>query len=178
MSDGGGYEGVRVREFWPHWIWGVCSFENSSHHVLQCCFCSCLCFSVYPCIIAETLYNCSIWPPFDTTHTYEKNLFMSYHICPLFIVEVFQPLFLFALSKWLKTAWKHSTFCRKKTSSYHTVTPTISKECNGCVPKGEKSRVCPAKYRLTAHYEGFPKTAMWSEMHGKGVVWKNEEQDF
>lgn len=72
MSEGGGYEGVSVREFWPHWIWGVCSLGNSSHHVLQYCFCSCFWFSVYPCILVETLYNCSIWPPFDATHTYEK----------------------------------------------------------------------------------------------------------
>lgn len=87
------------------------------------------------------LYNHSIRPPFDATHTVwiVKRICLSFHICILFIVEVFQWLFLFALSRKLKTAWKHSTFCSKKTPSYHTVTPTISKECNGCVPKGEKS---------------------------------------
>lgn len=130
-------------------------------------FCECLQFSgnMRSCI---TVVSDQVWR--HAFHLdYKKNkICLCIFISALFSVEVFQLLILLALSKILKTAWKHSSFCRRKTPSYHTVTPTISKECNGCVPKGERSIVCPARNRLTAHYEGFPKAAMWSEMHVKG----------
>lgn len=188
---GGRIRGVRVREFWPHWIWGAWLTRALPSNIpAPMCsdtvsFCPCYWISCYlrkkaNLNLAASLYNRSVWPPFEATHTVwivKENLFMSFHICILFIVEVFQQLLLFALSRILKTAWKHSAFCREKTPSYHTVTPTISKECNGCVPKGEKSRVCQAKYRLTAHYEGFPKTAMWSWMYGRGWYGKMRKRN-
>ena len=92
---------------------------------------------------------------------------MSFHICILFIAEVFQQLFLFARSRILKTAWKHRAVLQKE----NTIIPhgyTHDFQRMRWMGSQRGKRVCQAKYRLTAHYEGFPKTAMWSWMYGGG----------
>lgn len=137
----GGLMGVRA--FWPHWIWGL--WLGRAVPLILLLFVQTvdipnICEKANQ-ILAVSLYI-FIWPPFEDTHTVQiaENLLMPPHICILFIVEVFQRLFLFGLSRILKRSWKQSAFRSKKTPSYHTVTPTLSKECNGCVPKGDKSR--------------------------------------
>lgn len=85
--------------------------------------------------------------PFDTSHatlSVIKNLFTSFHICA-HAAELFQLLFQFALSNIPKTRRTRSWFCSKKTPPYLTVTPTISKECSGCDPKGGKKQSVPSK---------------------------------
>lgn len=83
------------------------------------------------------------------------------------VLMCIQLLLICALSNVWKTAWKYSSFCRKKITSYWRATPTLSKKCSGYVPNGGKSSL-PS--RRTALFKGFPKTAMWSELHG-GEGW-------
>lgn len=118
-------------------------------------------------------------PPFDTSTCHlvcDKNLFTSFHICA-HAAELFQLLFQFPLSNIPKTHRTRSSAVRKHhhTSRLH---PRFPKNAMDVIPKGEKSRVCPAKYRLTAHYEGFPKTAMWSEKPGRGWYGKMRNRTF
>jgi len=88
---------------------------------------------------------------------------------------VFQQLLLFALSRILKTAWK---YCRKKTPSYHTLTPTISKECNGRVPKKEKKESLPGKVQTYCPLRGISQNSHVKLDVWEGLVWKKEEKGY
>lgn len=142
---GGRNGGVKVTEFWPHWLWGVFCYGNSIHHMLQYGFVT---------YISETLLVSAYRPDYTFWTLFLLRCSSSYSSL------------LSKMLKKLKTEWKHSCY-RKRTPSYHMATPTFSKECNGCILKGEKA-ACPAMHRLTSHYVGFLKTAKWREPHGGG----------
>ena len=82
---------------------------------------------------------------------------MSSHICILFIVEVFQQLCSVQNTK--NSMETECALQKENTIIPHGYTHDFQRMQWMCSQRG-KSGVCQAKYRLTAHYEGFPKTAM------------------
>lgn len=119
---------------------------NSSHHVLGWC-------SEYLRVKkCENLSICIFISAFLSLLSYSSGC----SLCP----------------EHLKTAWKPSASCRKKTPSYHTVTPTISKECDGLRPKGEDKQSLPVKVQTNCPLWGISQNSHVKLDVWEGRVWK------
>lgn len=168
--------GVRVKEFWPPWIWVWLTSAHPSKIPPAMCFDTAFvhAFDILRRNLAVSLYNNRIWPPLMPRILFRLSkrsvyVFSYLHSFHYWGVPAVIPL------RFIQSPKKEhgNTVCSAERKHHHTsrLHPPFPKNAMDVILKGEKKANCQAKYRLCAHYEGFPKQTCKVICTGRGGLY-------